>query len=73
MAQRDTSDDVAMTKDQLREYMKKHNFTVESLAERLGMTNQGVKHWLSGAREIPEPIGRMFNLMDLYPEMWSKF
>lgn len=73
MAQRDTSDDVAMTKDQLREYMKKHNFTVETLAERLGMTEQGVKHWLSGARDIPEPIGRLFNFFDQRPELWKKY
>ncbi len=70
---RDTSNDVNMSPEDLLEQMRKHDFTIETLADRLGMTEQGVKHWLSGYRKIPEPIGRMFNYFDLRPDEWKKY
>ena len=73
MAQRDTSNDVAMGKKDLKEWMQNHDMDTERLADMLGLTKQAVLYWLSGHREIPEPIGRLLNFFDNYPNMKEKF
>jgi DNA-binding transcriptional regulator YiaG len=73
MANRDTSNDVNMTSEELRAWMRKNNFKSQELAEYLGMTNQGVTYWIEGKREIPEPIGRLFNFLDQRPHLLREF
>lgn len=70
---RDTSNDVAMTKSGLAKWMKKHDYNTQELADMLGVTTQAVTYWLTGMREIPEPIGRMLNFFDNYPKMKANF
>lgn len=60
---RDTSNDLNMTREDLKRWMKEHGYNTESLAEMLGMTKQGVDYWVSGKRKIPEPIGRLLDFM----------
>lgn len=70
---RDMSNDVNMTPSILRQWMRDHNMGHKELAEWLGLTDQAVIHWLNGAREIPEPIGRLLNYFDLRPERMKDF
>lgn len=70
---RGKSNDVAMSKHDVKEWMQRHNMSAEEMADWLGMTKQGVLHWLSGKREIPEPIGRLLNYFDLRPERMKDF
>lgn len=60
---RDTSNDLNMSRRELIEWMKEYGYTIESLAELLGMTKQGVQYWVEGKRKIPEPIGRLLDFM----------
>ena len=60
---RDTSNDLNMTREDLKQWMKEHAYTIESLADMLGMTKQGVQYWVEGKRKIPEPIGRLLDFM----------
>ena len=71
--QRDTSNDVEMSKEELSAWMKRHGYTIEELADYLGMTKQGVQYWLSGHRKIPEPMGRLLNFFDLRPQLLKEF
>lgn len=73
MAIRDSSNDVAMTKHDLAEWMKRHDYDAEKLADWLGMTRQGVLNWLTGKRSIPEPICRLLNYFDIRPDKMGEF
>lgn len=70
---RDTSNDVNMNSADLKAWMDKYGYTVEELADKLGLTRQAVIYWLNGKRVIPEPMGRLFNLFDLNKEAREKF
>ena len=71
--QRDTSNDIAMTREDLKEWMQTHDMTVSELAEMLGLTNQAVLYWTQGKRTIPEPIGRLLVFLGQRPEMFREF
>lgn len=66
---RDKTDDVNMTPMQLREWMGKHGYNTEALADKLGLTKQAVSYWLEGKRVIPEPMGRLLLFFDVKPEL----
>lgn len=70
---RDTSNDLNMTRRELIEWMKEHGYTIESLAELLGMTKQGVQYWVEGKRKIPEPIGRLLDFMSRNMDRIERF
>lgn len=70
---RDTSNDVGMKADDLRQWMRSHGYDADKLADRLGLTKQAVVYWLHGKREIPEPIGRLLNYFDIRPELFKDF
>ena len=71
--QRDTSNDIAMTREDLKEWMQTHDMTVSELAEMLGLTNQAVIYWTQGKRTIPEPIGRLLVFLGQRPQMFREF
>ena len=71
--QRDTSNDIAMTREDLKEWLQTHDMTVSELAEMLGLTNQAVIYWTQGKRTIPEPIGRLLVFLGQRPEMFREF
>jgi transcriptional regulator with XRE-family HTH domain len=71
--QRDTSNDIAMSREDLRQWMKTHDMSVEELAEMLGLTRQAVLYWVQGKRTIPEPIGRLLVFLGQRPEMFREF
>ena len=71
--QRDTSNDIAMTREDLKEWMSTHGITTDELADMLGLTNQAVLHWLQGKRKIPEPIGRLLVFLGQRPQMFREF
>ncbi len=62
-----------MKNDDLREFMKKHEFNREDLADLLGVTKCGVDHWLTGIRRIPETTARLLRLFDKDPDLMRKF
>ena len=71
--QRDTSNDIAMTKEDLKLWMQTHGMTTEELAEMLGLTDQAVLYWTQGKRKIPEPIGRLLVFLGQRPQMMREF
>ena len=71
--QRDTSNDIAMTREDLKEWMQTHDMTVSELAEMLGLTNQAVIYWTQGKRTIPEPIGRLLVFLGQRPHLFREF
>ena len=71
--QRDTSNDIAMTREDLKQWMSTHGITTDELAEMLGLTNQAVLYWLQGKRKIPEPIGRLLVFLGQRPQMFREF
>ena len=70
---RDTSNDLNMTREDLKQWMKEHGYNTESLAEMLGMTKQGVQYWVEGKRKIPEPIGRLLDFMSRNMDRVERF
>lgn len=73
MSKRDTENDVKMNREMLKQWMERHGHSIDSLADMLGMTRHGVSMWVTGARKIPEPMGRMLNFFDNYPEQMKRF
>ena len=71
--QRDTSNDIAMTREDLKEWMRTHDMSTDELAEMLGLTNQAVIYWTQGKRTIPEPIGRLLVFLGQRPQMFREF
>lgn len=71
--QRDTSNDIAMTREDLKQWMNTHGITTDELADMLGLTNQAVLYWLQGKRKIPEPIGRLLVFLGQRPQMFREF
>lgn len=54
------------TRSYLRDFIKRRKLTKEKLAEILGVDNTTVTHWLSGVRNMPEPINRILTFFDDY-------
>ena len=71
--QRDTSNDIDMSREDLREWMRTHNMSADELAEMLGLTTQAVLYWTQGKRKIPEPIGRLLVFLGQRPQMFREF
>ena len=71
--QRDTSNDIDMSREDLREWMRTHDMSADDLAEMLGLTTQAVLYWVQGKRKIPEPIGRLLVFLGQRPQMMREF
>ena len=71
--QRDTSNDIAMTRTDLIQWMREQDMTNEDLADMLGLTTQAVLYWTQGKRKIPEPIGRLLVFLGQRPQMMREF
>lgn len=71
--QRDTSNDIAMTREDLKVWMQTHGMSTDELADMLGLTNQAVIYWIQGKRKIPEPIGRLLVFLGQRPQMMREF
>ena len=71
--QRDTSNDIAMTRTDLIQWMREQDMTNEELADMLGLTTQAVLYWTQGKRKIPEPIGRLLVFLGQRPQMMREF
>lgn len=71
--QRDTSNDIAMSRADLIQWMREQEMTNEDLAEMLGLTTQAVLYWVQGKRKIPEPIGRLLVFLGQRPQMMREF
>ena len=71
--QRDTSNDIDMSREDLREWMRTHDMSADELAEMLGLTTQAVLYWVQGKRKIPEPIGRLLVFLGQRPQMFREF
>lgn len=51
-----------MTNTELKNFMEFSGMTNEDLCQALGVGEGAVRHWLSGARSIPEPVARVIML-----------
>jgi len=71
--QRDTSNDINMSRNDLIQWMRDHCMTTSELAEMLGLTDQAVLYWAQGKRKIPEPIGRLLVFLGQRPQMMREF
>ena len=71
--QRDTSNDINMSRADLIQWMREQGMTNEDLAEMLGLTTQAVLYWTQGKRKIPEPIGRLLVFLGQRPQMMREF
>ena len=71
--QRDTSNDINMSRADLIQWMREQEMTNEDLAEMLGLTTQAVLYWVQGKRKIPEPIGRLLVFLGQRPQMMREF
>ena len=71
--QRDTSNDINMSRADLIQWMREQEMTNEELAEMLGLTTQAVLYWTQGKRKIPEPIGRLLVFLGQRPQMMREF
>ena len=71
--QRDTSNDINMSRTDLVQWMRTHDMSTEDLAEMLGLTTQAVLYWTQGKRKIPEPIGRLLVFLGQRPQMFREF
>ena len=71
--QRDTSNDINMSRADLIQWMRDQEMTNEDLAEMLGLTTQAVLYWTQGKRKIPEPIGRLLVFLGQRPQMMREF
>lgn len=72
-SQRDTSNDINMSRADLIQWMREQEMTNEDLAEMLGLTTQAVLYWTQGKRKIPEPIGRLLVFLGQRPQMMREF
>lgn len=45
-----------LTRDELREWMTTHNFSVHGLARALGVWPTTVERWRSGSRKVPRSL-----------------
>ena len=50
----------------VRDFMKRRQLTKEVLAETLGVSTCAVTHWITGVRNVPEPIKRILTFFDDY-------
>ena len=71
--QRDTSNDINMSRADLIQWMREQEMTNEDLADMLGLTTQAVLYWTQGKRKIPEPIGRLLVFLGQRPQMMREF
>ena len=71
--QRDTSNDINMSRADLIQWMREQDMNNEDLAEMLGLTTQAVLYWVQGKRKIPEPIGRLLVFLGQRPQMMREF
>ncbi len=71
--QRDTSNDINMSRADLIQWMREQDMNNEDLAEMLGLTTQAVLYWTQGKRKIPEPIGRLLVFLGQRPQMMREF
>lgn len=62
-----------MTADQMSAFLTKHKLDVNQFARVLGITPNGVLHWVRGRREIPITIERLCRLFDKYPSLLLEF
>ena len=70
---RDTSNDVAMSAKDFREWLREHDLKTQDVAEMLGVTNQAAIYWIEGKRKIPEPVGRILIFLGQRPQMMREF
>jgi plasmid maintenance system antidote protein VapI len=71
MSRRDTK--IHMDADELKDFMKRHNFDKESLSEMLGVTPLCVNHWVIRRRAISKTTARIIRFLDKYPQTMSFF
>lgn len=62
-----------MTAQDVKNFRTRHQFTVRTLAEILGVTDQAVKFWESGERAVPPTTARLLKLFDKYPQLMKEF
>ena len=57
----------------LQKFLTKHKMEYSQLADLIGLTPAAVNHWLTGARSIAKPYGRLLRLFDRHPQLMSEF
>lgn len=60
-------------RDDVRRFMSQHNMVIRDLAVLMGVTDQAVRYWLSGHRNVPETTKRIFVLFQKYPKAMEEF
>jgi len=58
---------------EFREFMQRWNLDVEAIEELFGVANSTVNAWLSGRRNIYEPVARAVRLFDKRPELMDEY
>lgn len=54
-------------------FRRRHKLSQEDLAEILGITVGGVKKWEDDKRGLSEPLWRLFQMFDKYPQLMREF
>lgn len=62
-----------MSPKELRVWMLDVRLNEQALADLLGVTKGCVRHWLSGARKIPETTARLIKYFKKYPTAMLDF
>jgi len=57
----------AMSPNELKEFMVKFSFNLNSLADLLGVSRTCVLYWVTGKRKIPETTARLIKYFTRYP------
>ena len=73
MAKRDDSNDINMSAEDLKVWMKEHDCSVQELADMLGLTTQAILYWITRKRKIPEPVGRLLVFLGQRPQTMREF
>lgn len=57
----------------LKDFLKRQKLKRQEFADLIGVTHAGVSHWVTGVREIPEPVFRVLQFFDDFELDFRKF
>lgn len=63
----------SLTAIELKEFMDTNGVSVKEMSEVLGVTDQAIKNWLQGTRNISITVTKIVRMFKKYPQLIREF